>query len=257
MSNSRVLKNKSNQITQGYSNGHRAVDLVGNGKTTDYIIAHSAGTVNFCQTGYKNAKGSTGNASYGNCVKIKHNGGYETLYAHLDSVSVKNGQNVSKGQVIGYMGNTGNSYGAHLHFEVRKDSGRLNPTAYLNADLPDNHTGGKYKYQAYDNVKDKWLPNVTSGGIGYAGNKGNGISGIMIDTLTYQVHDKVKNKWLPWVTGRNGYAGNLPNDIDAVRIKNATYRVYDNVKKKWLPYVTGDSNYAGNIGNSIGGIQIK
>ncbi len=257
---SRVLKNKSNQITQGYSNGHRAVDLVGNGHTTDYVIAHTSGTVNFCQTGYGNKKGATGNASYGNCVKIKHNGGYETLYAHLDSVSVKNGQKVSKGQVIGYMGNTGNSYGAHLHFEVRHNGTRINPTGYLNADLPSNSTVTKsttIKYQAYDNVKNKWLGNVSKGSVSYAGNKGNGISGLMIDQLTYRAHDKVKKKWLPWVVGRSGYAGNLPNDIDAIQIKNATYRVYDNKKKKWLPWVSGTTTYAGNIGNSIGGIQIK
>lgn len=137
---SRILQNKNNLITQGYSNNHQAVDLVGEGRTLAYIIAHSDGVINFCQKGFKNAKGSTGNASYGNCVKIKHNGGYETLYAHMKTVNVSNGQKVSKGQVIGYMGDSGNAYGAHLHFEVRKDGKRINPTNYLNADLPSNST---------------------------------------------------------------------------------------------------------------------
>ncbi len=60
-----------------------------------------------------------------------------TLYAHLDYISVSNGQNVSKGQKIGYMGNSGNSYGAHLHFEVRNTSdSTIDPTPYINADLP-------------------------------------------------------------------------------------------------------------------------
>lgn len=137
---SRVI-NKNNVITQGYSNNHQAVDLVGDGHSLADIIAHTGGTVNFCQTGYKNnTKITSGNASYGNCVKIKHNGGYETLYAHMSSVNVRNGQVVSKGQKIGYMGNSGNANGAHLHFEVRKDGKRINPSPYLNADLPSNST---------------------------------------------------------------------------------------------------------------------
>lgn len=135
---SRVLKTGENQITQGYSAGsHDGVDLVKRTNELDTIIAHSAGSVVLVQTGYGNAPGSTGNASYGNLVKIRHENGYYTLYAHLESVSVKNGDSVSKGQAIGYMGNTGNSYGAHLHFEVRNASdSRIDPTPYIGADLP-------------------------------------------------------------------------------------------------------------------------
>jgi len=140
---SRVLKNKGNQITQGYSNQHLAVDLVGQGSTLDDIIAHSDGTVNWCQTGLGNMKGSSGNASYGNCVKIAHNGGYETLYAHMARVYVSNGQHVSKGQAIGYMGDSGNAYGGHLHFEVRKNGSRINPIPYLDSNLPNNSAGGQ------------------------------------------------------------------------------------------------------------------
>ena len=135
---SRVLKTGQNQITQGYKSGsHDGIDIVKNRNELDYIMAHSPGTVSYVQTGYKNNPGSSGNASYGNLVKIKHTNGYYTLYAHLDSVSVKTGQTVTKGQTIGFMGNSGNSYGAHLHFEVRNTSDvRINPTPYINADLP-------------------------------------------------------------------------------------------------------------------------
>ena len=128
---SRVLKNKGNQITQGYSNQHLAVDLVGSGSTLDDIIAHSDGVVNWCQTGLGNMKGSSGNASYGNCVKIAHSDGYETLYAHMSNVYVSNGQRVSKGQVIGHMGDSGNAYGGHLHFEVRINGNTQNPRNYV------------------------------------------------------------------------------------------------------------------------------
>lgn len=133
---SRILKTGEPRITNGYSASHNAVDVVKAPSQLDEIIAHSAGKVIFCQTGYKNAKGSKGNASYGNCVKIDHGNGYATLYAHLNKVYVANGQSVEQGQAIGYMGDSGNAYGAHLHFEVWKDGKRIDPTAYLNADLP-------------------------------------------------------------------------------------------------------------------------
>lgn len=133
---SRILKTGEPRITNGYSASHNAVDVVKSPSQLDEIIAHSAGKVIFCQTGYKNAKGSKGNASYGNCVKIDHGNGYATLYAHLNKVYVANGQSVEQGQAIGYMGDSGNAYGAHLHFEVWKDGKRIDPTAYLNTDLP-------------------------------------------------------------------------------------------------------------------------
>lgn len=60
------------------------------------------------------------NSSYGNYCIISHGSGYATLYAHQSQLPlVKAGDTVEKGQVIGYVGNTGNSYGAHLHFELR------------------------------------------------------------------------------------------------------------------------------------------
>lgn len=134
---SRILENAENQITNGFSQNHVAVDVVKNRNQLANIIAHSAGKVMWVQTGYKNAQGSSGNASYGNAVKIKHSNWYYTLYAHLNRVDVKVGQEVKQGQVIGYMGNSGNAYGAHLHFEVRNEKDvRINPTPYIDSDLP-------------------------------------------------------------------------------------------------------------------------
>lgn len=131
----RVLKTKEATITNRYSNSHTGVDIVGKGSTLDDIVAHSDGTVIFLQTGRKNQKGSTGNASYGNCIKLRHAGGYDTLYAHLATVNVKMGEKVKKGQVIGTMGDSGNAYGSHLHFEVFKNNRRVNPTPYLTRDF--------------------------------------------------------------------------------------------------------------------------
>jgi len=70
--------------------------------------------------------------SYGKRIIINHGNGYETLYAHLYSYLVRVGDRVSKGQIIGLMGNSGLSTGPHLHYEVRNAGGKVNPTAYLN-----------------------------------------------------------------------------------------------------------------------------
>ena len=68
---------------------------------------------------------------YGLHVKIRHEGGYETLYAHCSRIAVTENQEVYQGQVIAFVGSTGNSTGPHLHFEVRKDGARLNPFTYF------------------------------------------------------------------------------------------------------------------------------
>lgn len=134
---SRVLATQENHITNPFGNGHSGVDLGWQSTQTDGILAHSTGQVVFCQTGHSNNKGSSGNASYGNCVKLSHPNGYYTLYAHLSDVNVSYGQLVKAGQQIGRMGNTGNSYGNHLHFEVRNQNDRcIDPAPYIAADLP-------------------------------------------------------------------------------------------------------------------------
>ncbi len=137
MGKSRVLETQGNVITNPYGNGHGGVDLGWQDTPTDYITAHSEGQVVFCQTGMENDTGSTGNASYGNCVKIAHPNGWYTLYAHMSQVLVAYGEYVDAGRRIGKMGNTGNSYGNHLHFEVRDaEDSRIDPAPYIAADLP-------------------------------------------------------------------------------------------------------------------------
>ncbi|MDE7364188.1 MAG: peptidoglycan DD-metalloendopeptidase family protein [Ruminococcus sp.] len=69
---------------------------------------------------------------YGNVVMIEHENGYATVYAHMISVYAVEGQQVSKGQLIGFVGNTGNSFGNHCHFEVRHQGICLDPTLFLN-----------------------------------------------------------------------------------------------------------------------------
>ncbi len=103
----------------GYSLMHNGVDM--NGATGQEIVAAAAGTVFFAE-----AKGG-----YGNSIMIDHGGGMVTLYAHQSRFAVSEGQQVSTGQVIGYVGSTGTSTGPHLHFEVRINGNPVNPMNYL------------------------------------------------------------------------------------------------------------------------------
>ena len=126
-------------ITAGwyYSDGklHRAIDLRAAVGTPVY--AAEDGTVDWVQAW--DGHSTSGDQSYGNLVRIRHadyNGGkLQTLYAHLQRVTVKNGQAVREGEVIGYSGNTGNSTGPHLHFEVRLNGARCNPLNWLDDDF--------------------------------------------------------------------------------------------------------------------------
>lgn len=70
---------------------------------------------------------------YGNLIKIKHELGTETRYAHLSKIRVKQGQKVSRNTLIGDIGNTGRSTGPHLHYEVRVDGKAVNPMSFIKA----------------------------------------------------------------------------------------------------------------------------
>jgi murein DD-endopeptidase MepM/ murein hydrolase activator NlpD len=69
---------------------------------------------------------------YGKLIKISHGNNYETRYGHLNRFEVAIGDQVHKGQIIGQMGNTGMSTGPHLHYEVRINGTKVNPSRYLN-----------------------------------------------------------------------------------------------------------------------------
>jgi murein DD-endopeptidase MepM/ murein hydrolase activator NlpD len=75
------------------------------------------------------------NRGYGNHVIIDHGYGYETLYAHMSKFNVRKGQKVGRGEVIGFVGNTGRSTAPHLHYEVMKSGKKINPINYYYNDL--------------------------------------------------------------------------------------------------------------------------
>ena len=94
---------------------HKGIDISRSGIYGAAIVAADSGKV--IQAGFGNY--GTGYGGYGNVVAIDHGGGYSTLYAHMSRVAVSKGQQVQKGQVIGYVGSTGDSTGPHCHFEIR------------------------------------------------------------------------------------------------------------------------------------------
>ena len=105
---------------RGTKSLHTGTDF--GGKIGDTIIASRAGEVVFAGW-YNNV--------YGNVVILNHGGGYQTFYAHMSRVAVSEGQVVDQGVRIGYMGSTGMSTGAHLHFEIIKDGVSLDPFNFL------------------------------------------------------------------------------------------------------------------------------
>lgn len=72
---------------------------------------------------------------YGNHVIIEHGYGYKSLYAHMQKYIVKRGQKVKRGEIIGYVGNTGTSVAPHLHYEVHKNGRKINPVNFFQNDL--------------------------------------------------------------------------------------------------------------------------
>ena len=72
---------------------------------------------------------------FGNHLVIDHGYGYESLYAHMQKYIVRKGQKVKRGDLIGYVGNSGKSTAPHLHYEVHKDGRKVNPAYYFHNDL--------------------------------------------------------------------------------------------------------------------------
>ncbi len=109
----------SSNFGERWGRMHRGIDLATPMDTP--VAAAAAGTVITAE--YKE--------SYGNLVQIDHGYGIVTSYAHLDSIAVAEGQKVVRGEVVAYSGNTGNSTGPHLHFEVIDNGNYLNPLDHL------------------------------------------------------------------------------------------------------------------------------
>ncbi len=160
---SRILETGANQVSYPYAlhvankkSGRGwalGIDIVKYKSMTDYITAHSLGTVIKCVDYLSGTNGvpDREGMGYGNYIILRHTDTLCTVYAHLEKVYVKEGDTVMPGSRIGLMGNTGSSRGAHLHWEIRNYTSPvsrgsslhderlytwLDPTNYINASLP-------------------------------------------------------------------------------------------------------------------------
>jgi len=103
---------------------HAGIDIPG--KLGDPILATADGRVSWVELH---------NKVYGEVIIIQHNYGFQTLYGHCNRVIVKSGQYIKRGNIIGYMGNTGASYGVHLHCEIKKDGYHIDPMDLLGINM--------------------------------------------------------------------------------------------------------------------------
>ena len=249
--------------------------------------------------GYKSRHGMPSNSTlvdicYNFCLKVEQAGYYCGIYANLDWL--KNKLNSSKldrfdkwvaqwakkctyTKSYSIWQNTSSQMINGKRFDANKlinDFATSGPVNSTEQTKEPNYTG-KITYQSYDNVKKKWLPEVSSHDTTeYAGNLGNNMGGLRAKPtygeIRIQVH-VIGKGWLGWVSSKdysknnkisgNTYAGLYGKNIDMVRIKSTKgyvdYRAYDNEKGYWLPWVssTNQNDYAGNLGHPIGGIQMK
>ncbi|MBV6396326.1 MAG: hypothetical protein HFACDABA_01924 [Anaerolineales bacterium] len=104
----------------GFSPSHLGIDISAN--EGDAVFAADAGVVTFA---------GWSQYGYGNMIQIDHGNGYVSLYAHLSQINVSTCMSVGQGTLIGLAGNTGNSFGAHLHFEIRSGGANVNPLDFV------------------------------------------------------------------------------------------------------------------------------
>ena len=147
INNAKVTSNfskKRKHPVLGYTRAHKGVDF--RASTGTPIPAAGAGRV--VARGY--------NRGHGNYVKIRHNGSYETLYAHMSKFvkNVKVGTNVRQGQTIGYVGSTGYSTGPHLHYEIIKDGKHVNPMTVKLPAISNLGKADKKKFAEYRELMD-------------------------------------------------------------------------------------------------------
>lgn len=180
MSKSALPFTGRNRVTQAYTyktaskTGHGGIDIVGDDDTTVHAV--ESGTVTMISKW--DGKTKTGTQSYGNLVVVTDNNGCRHYYAHLQSIAVSKGQFVFVGTKIGVMGNTGNSFGAHLHYEVRTGqttATRVNPADYCGV----QNAKGTYTEQKTESAIGTYYPredlNVRTGaGVGYTIAEKNG-----------------------------------------------------------------------------------
>ncbi len=113
------------RMLKGKTSNHTGIDLAAPCGTN--VVAAGDGTVIMVVDDPRNCS----SCSYGSYVIIEHRNGYRTVYGHLSAVNVRNGQKLNSGEKVGAVGNTGHSYGCHLHFEIRAYEEFVDPMNYI------------------------------------------------------------------------------------------------------------------------------
>lgn len=128
-----VANKQLNQMASGY--GMRLHPILKIGKMHwGMDFAAATGTPIYA-TGDARVKQAGNMGGYGNVVVLDHGYGYTTVYGHMSKIKARAGQNVQRGDIIGYVGNTGLSTGPHLHYEVHKDGEKLDPISFFYDDV--------------------------------------------------------------------------------------------------------------------------
>lgn len=245
-----VLATMNERISYGFSSEHMALDLVPeNGGDTD-AIAFAEGTVEVAVNNVRYTNhNSKGNATYGNYVIIKHPNGYKTLYAHLKygSILVNAGDYVSKGQRLATIGQTGNAYGVHLHFEIRGPDNKLvNPNDYLFR----NNTA----FSPNESTENSSLENTNKNTTVSENNNNTNTSNIKTDATNEDKQafkDKMDNT-------KGNIEGNSNNSIDANETANFSNEITDNnetVKVNNDDYLKNTSYTGGSIVDGLKGLS--
>ena len=234
-----VLKSGLCEITQGFVNGHRGLDLVGPNYTLDDIVSYANGTVNMAVNGYGNGQGEGVNWAYGNFVKIINDDGTVCLYAHMEYTSVKVGQRVSKGQVIGRMGNSGNSFGGHLHWELWSCNDyykNIDPIPFLSPKeivLPKAVERDKNKRQFQvdynDNLRVRTEPNLKCEVVG------------ILNAGIYNFSEEKENDGFRWVKLDN-YWSAITDMSRILEIEQVNEQVNEQVKEDNRPVEDGSDH---------------
>ncbi len=147
-------------FTRGYSSSHKGIDMAWNSKyggPNHNILAPADGTVIKVLKNYN--KTDKTSKTYGNYVIIDHGNNIETVVAHLkyNTIRVKKGDKVHKGDVLGVMGNTGYSKGTHCHYEVKINNEKVDPLKYTyleNTNILNEATSKEYKILK-DEIKEE------------------------------------------------------------------------------------------------------
>lgn len=149
------------RISSGYGiRKHPVFGVVKNHTGVDYAASYGT-PVRCAYNGYVSA--ASYDSGYGRYVEVTHAGGYKTKYAHLSKSSVKRGQKVSAGTVLGAVGSSGISTGPHLHFELAKNGVRINPLTKVKFAPQAKLCGAKLsKFVAHRNAVDKAISRISS-----------------------------------------------------------------------------------------------